>query len=172
MCHSFLVFGGATFNDLNFKNSDGTLLHAHCVQGKRRVQGVRPPYSWTIPLLHGLCQGFPGLPSSPDWARGLKDLYSDLAPLVQGGTQPFLIPRIRRGSSDCWALGAITCQPMGYRAFTEAFRGLLVQFTLSLSLLTRCVDSWLHLQTSCILILSRHKLYWALAGDSAWFTFG
>ena len=43
-----------------FTHSDGTLLHAHCVQGKRRVQGVRPPYSWTAPLLDGLCEGLPG----------------------------------------------------------------------------------------------------------------
>ena len=110
-----------------FTHSDGTLLHAHCVQGKRRVQGIRPPYSWTVPLLDGLCSGLPGLPASPNWAEGLNELFADLAPRVPAGTQPFLVPRIRRDSSDCWALGAVLCQPMGYRAFTEAFRGVLVQ---------------------------------------------
>ena len=110
-----------------FTHSDGTLLHAHCVQGKRRVQGVRPPYSWTVPLLDGLCAGLPGLPASPDWAQGLSELFADLAPRVPAGIQPFLVPRIRRDSSGCWALGDVLCQPMGYRAFTEAFRGVLVQ---------------------------------------------
>ncbi|CAE7221219.1 unnamed protein product [Symbiodinium sp. CCMP2592] len=56
-----------------FTHEDGTLLHAHCIQGKRRVQGVRPPYSWTAPLLSGLCSGLPGIDASPDWARGLQD---------------------------------------------------------------------------------------------------
>ena len=57
-------------------------MHAHCTQGKRRVQGVRPPYSWNVPFLDGLCEGIPGAEPSPDWARGFEDLYSDLAPRV------------------------------------------------------------------------------------------
>ena len=111
-----------------FTHEDGTLLHAHCIQGKRRVQGVRPPYSWTVPLLTGLCGGLPGLEPSPDWARGLQELFADLAPRIPPGTQPFLVPRIQRADEGLWALGAVACRPMGFRAFTEAFRGVLVQF--------------------------------------------
>ena len=63
-----------------FTHSDGTLLHGYCMQGKSRVQGVRQPYSWTVPILDNLVQGIPFLPSSPGWTQGLSDLFDQVAP--------------------------------------------------------------------------------------------
>ena len=106
-------------------HSCGTLLHAHRVKGKRRVQKVRPAYSWTVPILDGLCGGVPGFHEPLDWTEGLERLYSQLAPRMPIGRDSFLIPSLRRDSS--WASGEVLAVPMGFRAFTEAFRGILVQ---------------------------------------------
>ena len=99
-----------------FTVSDGTLLHAHCTQGKRRVQGVRPPYSWTVPILDSF-----------------SELFDQVAPRVQVGKQPFLVPALKRDASYAWSAAEIQDRPMGFRAFTEALRGVLVQLKRALT---------------------------------------
>ena len=90
------------------------------------MQGVRQ-HSWTVPILDNLVQGISFLPSSPGWTQGLSDLFDQVAPRVQVGTPPFLILAIKRDSSYVWASAEVQAKPMGFRAFTEAFRGVLVQ---------------------------------------------
>ena len=78
------------------------------------------------PLLDGLCFGVPGIPSSPGWTQGF-DLCDQIAPRIPVGTDPFLVPRVRRDAISAWASGKVMAAPMGFQAFTEAFCGVLSQ---------------------------------------------
>ena len=67
-----------------------------CAGGKRRVQGVCPPYDWCIPKLAGSAFTQRGLLTSPNWVDGLDAVHNAVYPTLDPGIKPFLLPALRR----------------------------------------------------------------------------
>ncbi|OLP77008.1 hypothetical protein AK812_SmicGene42982 [Symbiodinium microadriaticum] len=110
-----------------FSHEDDKMWYGTCLRGKRRVQGVCPPYDWCVPkdvAVAGLSRGLSG---NVKWLDGLGDVYAAIYPTLPAGQQPFLIPAFLRDKSSAWASAFVTNSKMSYRAWVELFRGVLVQ---------------------------------------------
>ena len=93
-----------------------------CAGGKRRVQGVCPPYDWCIPKLAGLAFTQRGLLTSPNWVDGLDAVDNAVYPTLDPGIKPFLLPALRRDKSSACASSFVRNAAMSYHAWAELFR--------------------------------------------------
>ena len=79
------------------------------------------------PCLDSLVFGQPDLLDSPQWTDGLETLYNEVLARLAPGKRPFLVPGLRKDKTSAWSQGHAVREGMSYRAWTELFRGILVQ---------------------------------------------
>ena len=109
-----------------FTHRDQASWYGTCLQGKRRVQNTYPPYDWCVASLDALVFGQQDLWIPVTGQAGWKS-YNEAVARLPPGKRPFLVPGHCRDKTFAWSEGHAVSQGMSYRAWTEMFRGILVQ---------------------------------------------